>query len=91
MHPCNKTQVCPKQKLYDPVKKKDISLWLNFSQLISKSGKGNGKPLQYSCLDNPMDRGAWWITVHGVTKSQMQLNMQLKVTRVSVLRTKAGM
>ena len=30
--------------------------------------KGNGNPLQYSCLGNPMDRGAWWITVHGVTK-----------------------
>ena len=30
------------------------------------SGKGNGNPLQYSCLENPMDRGAWWATVHGV-------------------------
>ena len=33
-------------------------------------GEGNGNPLQYSCLENPMDRGAWWATVHGVTKSQ---------------------
>ena len=33
-------------------------------------GEGNGYPLQYSCLDNPMDGGAWWATVHGVTKSQ---------------------
>ena len=33
-------------------------------------------PLQYSCLENPMDRGAWWATVHGVTKSQMRLNDQ---------------
>ena len=32
-------------------------------------GGGNGNPLQYSCLGNPMDRGAWWATVHGVTKS----------------------
>ena len=32
-------------------------------------GEGNGNPLQYSCLENPMDRGAWWDTVHGVTKS----------------------
>ena len=32
------------------------------------SGEGNGNPLQYSCLGNPMDRGAWWATVHGVTK-----------------------
>ena len=32
-------------------------------------GEGNGNPLQYSCLGNPMDRGAWWATVHGVAKS----------------------
>ena len=32
-------------------------------------GEGNGNPLQYSCLENPMDRGAWWTTVHGVAKS----------------------
>ena len=36
--------------------------------------EGNGYVVQYSCLDNPMDRGAWWATVHGVTESQMQLN-----------------
>ena len=33
-------------------------------------GEGHDKPLQYSCLENPMDRAAWWATVHGVTKSQ---------------------
>ena len=33
--------------------------------------EGNGNPLQYSCLENSMDRGAWWVTVHGVTKSQI--------------------
>ena len=33
------------------------------------SGEGNGNPLQYSCLENPIDRGAWWATVHGVAKS----------------------
>ena len=33
------------------------------------SGGGNGNPLQYSCLENPMDRGAWRATVHGVAKS----------------------
>ena len=37
-------------------------------------GEGNGNPLQYSCLENPMDRGAWWITVHGVAKSQTGLS-----------------
>ena len=31
-------------------------------------GKGNGNPLQYSCLENPMDRGAWWAIAHGVTR-----------------------
>ena len=35
--------------------------------------EGNGNPLQYPCLENPMDRGAWQATVHGVTKSQTQL------------------
>ena len=34
---------------------------------------GHGNPLQYSCLENPMDRGAWWVIVHGVTKSWTQL------------------
>ena len=37
-------------------------------------GVGNGNPLQYSCLRNPMDRGAWQATVHGVAKSQTQLS-----------------
>ena len=35
-----------------------------------RHGEGNGNPLQYSCLENPMDRGAWWVTVHGVAKSR---------------------
>ena len=37
-------------------------------------GEGNGNPLQYSCLENPMDGGAWWATVHGVAKSRTQLS-----------------
>ena len=37
-------------------------------------GEGNGNPLHYSCLENPMDRGAWWVIVHGVTKSWTRLN-----------------
>ena len=37
-------------------------------------GEGNGNPLQYPRLENPMDRGAWWATVHGVAKSQTQLS-----------------
>ena len=37
-------------------------------------GEGNGNPLQYSCLENPMDGGAWWAAVHGVAKSRTLLN-----------------
>ena len=37
-------------------------------------GEGNGNPLHYSCLENPMDRGAWRAIVHGVIKSQTQLS-----------------
>ena len=36
-------------------------------------GVGNGNSLRYSCLENPMDRGAWWAPVHGVAKSETQL------------------
>ena len=39
-------------------------------------GEGNGNSLQYSCLGNPIDRGAWQATVHGVTKSQTRLRTQ---------------
>ena len=38
--------------------------------LEGSPGGGNGNPLQYSCLRNPTDRGAWWTTVYGVLKSQ---------------------
>ena len=37
-------------------------------------GEGNGNPLQYSCLENFMDRGTWWATVQGVAKSQTQVS-----------------
>ena len=37
-------------------------------------GEGDGNPLQYSYLGNPMDRGSWWATVHGITKSRKQLS-----------------
>ena len=46
----------------------------NYSQFMELSGEGNGTPLQYPCLENPMDGGAWQATVHGVAKSQTQLN-----------------
>ena len=42
-------------------------------------GGGNGSLLQDCCLDNSMDRGAWWLTVHGVTKSQIGLSIHTQV------------
>ena len=41
-------------------------------------GEGNGNPLQYSCLENSMHGGAWWVTVHGVTKSWTRLSDFMK-------------
>ena len=41
--------------------------------------EGNDNPLQYSCLENPMNRGAWWTTVHKVAKSQTQLKQLMKL------------
>ena len=42
--------------------------------MVAEEEEDNGTPLQYSCLENPMDRGTWWAAVHGVAKSQTQLN-----------------
>ena len=46
----------------------------HFTILADAVGEGNDTPLQYSCLENPMDGGAWWAAVHGVTKSQTRLS-----------------
>ena len=45
-----------------------------YSSLTNSFGEGNGTLLQYSCLENPMDGGAWWAEVHGVAKSRIQLS-----------------
>ena len=52
------------------------SMWLlqNRHSVTGSWGEGNGIPLQYSCLENPMDGGAWWFAVHGVAKSRTQLS-----------------
>ena len=47
---------------------------MNYRHLNLNTGEGNGTPLQYSCLENPTDGGAWWAAVHGVAKSQTQLS-----------------
>ena len=48
---------------------------VSFKVGISNPEGGNGNPLQYSCLENPMDRGAWWATVHRVTESDKTEHM----------------
>ena len=47
---------------------------MNNNRLVGAGGAGDGTPLQYSRLENPMDGGAWWAAVHGVAKSLTQLS-----------------
>ena len=48
--------------------------------LSIKFGEGNGNPLQYSCLENPMGRGAWWAAVHGIAKSRTRLHFRFSLS-----------
>ena len=48
--------------------------WMNLESIIQSDGQGNGTPLQYSCLENPMDGGPWKAAVHEVAKSQTRLS-----------------
>ena len=48
-------------------------------------GGGHGNPLQYSCLENPTDRGAWWVRVHRVTKSRTRLSMHAQLSKAPLL------
>ena len=52
-----------------PANAGDIRDMSSISELGRSPGGGHGNPLQYSCLENPMDRGAWWATIHRVAKS----------------------
>ena len=45
-----------------------VAFQITWHFVINSLGEGNSNPLQYSCLGNLMDRGAWWATIHGVTK-----------------------
>ena len=51
----------------------DMTELLHFHFSLSCTGEGNGNPLQYSCLENPRDGGAWWAAVYGVTQSRTRL------------------
>ena len=53
---------------------KEEERWCLLGESVLDFGEGNGTPLQYSCLENPMDGGAWWAAVHGVTKSRTRLS-----------------
>ena len=59
----------------------------SISGLGRSPGGGHGNPLQYSCLENPMDRGAWWATVHGVAKSQSRLMVTEHITHLIINST----
>ena len=74
-----------KRNTFEPVLMRGINLEPIIQSEVSQKEKdkycilmhireGNGTPLQYSCLENPMDGGAWWATVHGVSKSQTRLS-----------------
>ena len=52
----------------------NIGEFSDLAKTILKVREGNGNPLQYSRLENPMDRGAWWAAVHGVAKSRTRLS-----------------
>ena len=56
-----------------PVNAGDVRDTISIPGSGRSPGEGNDNPLQYSCLKNPMDRGAWWATIHGVSKSQAWL------------------
>ena len=56
---------------YSAIKKYEM---LSSAETWIDPEKGNGTPLQYSCLENPMDGGAWWAAVHGVSKSRTRLS-----------------
>ena len=64
--------------------KKDMGLILQWSR---SSGGGHGNPLQYSCLENSMDRKAWWVTVHGVSSSHKETEFYNIVTLRGPLKT----
>ena len=51
-----------------------VTAAMKLKDACSLEGEGNGTPLQYSCLENPMDGGAWWAAVHGVAKSRIRLS-----------------
>ena len=63
----------------------DMTEQLYFHFSLSCIGEGNGNPLQYSCLENPRDGGAWWAAVSGVAQSQTRLKRLSSSSSISIL------
>ena len=57
------------------------AIWMDLEGIMLSDGEGNGNPLQYSCLENPRDRGAWWAAIYGVAQSRTRLK-QLSSSRM---------
>ena len=55
-------------------------MWVRSLGQEDPPGGDNSNPLQYSCLENSMERGAWWATVHGVAKSRSQWSMHTQIS-----------
>ena len=70
--PALPADLLPSEELVNLNKNINISISFKdfYKENAEESGKGNGTPLQYSSLENPMDRGAWWAAVYGVARSQ---------------------
>ena len=71
-------KICHRQRSlagYSPwgYKELDMTEWLHLHFSLSCTGEGNGNPLQWSCLENPRDGGAWWTAIYGVAQSRTQL------------------
>ena len=62
----------------------DMTEWFHFHFSLSCIGEGNGNPLQYSCLENPRDRRAWWAAIYGVTQSQTRLKWLSSSSRTPI-------
>ena len=69
------------RKMAKPVQRHFEELGI-YKHLRGNVGEGNGTPLQYSCLENPMDGGAWWAAVHGVAKSWIRLSDGVAKSRI---------
>ena len=63
---------------------------VNYMPLVCGIGEGNGNPLQYFCLESPMDGGAWYAAVHGVTKSRTRLSGFTLTFHFSALEKEMG-